>query len=103
MKLGDAFRMGVPPKFKLPHLFFVISDPAQHGGTFVAVNITHDYIRAGSDCVLQIGDHPWISGESYVTFRDALEITPSQASGLHSLIGKEVWMEKPLDPLCLRE
>ncbi|MDR3773275.1 MAG: hypothetical protein P4L26_08005 [Terracidiphilus sp.] len=102
MKLGDAFRMGVPPKFTVPHLFFVISDPTQHGGAFVAVNITKDYIRAGRECVLQIGDHPWITAESFVTFRDALEITPAKAVGLHRLIGTEVFIENPLDPAVLR-
>jgi len=49
MKPGDAFRWGTPPKVKVRHLFFVISDPAQHSGTFVVVNIAEDYIRAGLD------------------------------------------------------
>jgi hypothetical protein len=102
MKLGDAFRMGVPPKFNVPHLFFVISDPAQNGGTFLIVNITKDYIRAGRECVLQKGDHPWITVESFVTFRDALEITPTMATGLQSLIGTEVFPEDPLDPVVLK-
>jgi hypothetical protein len=101
MKLGDAFRMGVPPKYNVRHLFFVISDPAQNGGTFVIVNITTDYIRAGRECVLRIGDHPWITAESFVTFRDARKITPPVAVNLCSLIGSEVFMEEPLEPAVL--
>jgi hypothetical protein len=102
MKLGDAFRWGTPPKVKVRHLFFVISDPAQHGGTFVVVNITQDHIRAGRDCVLQIGDHPWITGESFVTFRDARLITPPEETHLISLFGTEVLVEAPLDPIVLK-
>jgi hypothetical protein len=102
MKLGDAFRMGVPPKYNVRHLFFVISDPAQNGGTFVIVNITKDYIRAGRECVLHKGDHPWIIAESFVAFRDAREITPPVATSLCSLIGSEVFMEEPLESTVLK-
>lgn len=76
MKLGDAFTMAVPPRYDTPHLFFVISDPAEHAGLYHIVNVTTDYIRAGKDCILNVGDHDWISRECYVSFRDAREITP---------------------------
>lgn len=102
MKLGGAFRWGTPPKVKVRHLFFVISDPAQHGGTFVVVNITQDHIRAGRDCVLQIGDHPWITGESFVTFRDARLITPPEEAHLISMFGAEVLVEAPVDLIVLK-
>jgi hypothetical protein len=99
MKLGDAFTMAVPPRFDTPHLFFVISDPAKFGGVYHIINITKDYIRAGRDCVLNVGDHPWILGPSYVSFRDAREITA--ALDLDSLVGKLVIMQAPLRPEIL--
>jgi len=102
MKLSDAFTMGVPPKYDVPHLFFVISDPILHDGCFVILNITKDYIRAGRECVLQIGDHPWIKAESYMTFRDARIITPELEASLLSLIGKEVRIERPLSANVLQ-
>ena len=43
MNLGEAFLMAVPPNYNLKHLFIVISDPACHGGTCVAVNVTGTY------------------------------------------------------------
>ena len=101
MKLGDAFRWGQPPKIKVQHLFFVISDPTLHGGTFVVVNITKDHIRAGRDCILQVGDHPWITGESFVSFRDARLITPSEEISLSALIGTQVIIEQALDSAVL--
>ncbi len=94
MKLGDAFTMAVPPRYDTPHLFFVISDPSKNSGTFHIVNITSDYIRAGKECVLEIGDHEWITKSSYVAFRDAREITPRL--NLDSLVGKLITMQKPL-------
>jgi hypothetical protein len=99
MKLGDAFTMAVPPRYDTPHLFFVISDPSASNGIYHIVNITTDYIRAGKDCVLNVGDHPWIKGPSYVSFRDAREITPSL--DLDSLVGKLVVMQQPLRPEVL--
>lgn len=94
MKLGDAFTMAVPPRYDTPHLFFVISDPSKNGGLYHIVNITTDYIRAGAECVLDTGEHEWITCKSYLAFRDAREI------GLHlnldSLVGTLVKMQKPL-------
>jgi hypothetical protein len=104
MKLGDAFRWGGhPPKVKVLHLFFVISDPAEHGGSFVVVNITQDYIRAGKDCVLQKEDHPWMSSDSFVSFRDARLITPDQEINLMKMVGNEVIIEESLDPIVLKK
>jgi hypothetical protein len=94
MKIGDAFTMAVPPRYDTPHLFFVISDPIKNKGVFHIVNITTDYIRAGKDCVLTTADHEWITKTSYVSFRDALEITPERK--LDSLVGSLVIMRTPL-------
>jgi hypothetical protein len=87
MKLGDAFTMAVPPNYDTPHLFFVISDPSKNGGTFVVVNITSDYIRAGRECVLTPHDHDWITKESYISFRDAMEIDVKKALSIDALMG----------------
>jgi len=89
MKLGDAFSMAVPPNYDITHLFFVISDPGKHNGTFIIVNLTSDYFRAGRECVLNVGDHPRITKESYISFADAIEITPERAQGF----GKTHWKQ----------
>jgi hypothetical protein len=96
MKLGDAFTMAVPPRYDTPHLFFVISDPSRNDGIYHVVNVTTDYIRAGKDCVLNAADHDWIKETCYVSFRDALEITPEK--NLDSLVGKLIVMRTPLRP-----
>ena len=98
MKLGDAFTMEVPPKFDLPHLFFVISDPLKNSGTFHIVNITTNQLRAGKECILNIGDHEWITELSFVSFADTREIDKAKSAGLQALIGKRVKMQP-----CLKD
>jgi len=93
--------MAVPPRYETPHLFFVISDPSKNHGIYHIVNITTDYIRAGRECILDVGDHDWISRTSYVAFRDAREITPQL--NLDSLIGKLITMQKPLPVATLEK
>src|SRR5262245_2079026 len=85
MKIGDAFLMKVPPR-NIPHFFVVISDSAKNNGTFIIVNITGDRFMAGEECILNIGDHPWITKKSYLMFSRALEITLIHAKRLNKLI-----------------
>jgi hypothetical protein len=99
MQLGDTFLMPCPwSQAKILHLWIVISDPAKHGGIFVIVNLTTDRARSGSDCKLNKGDHPWVTEECFVSFGDALEITPSQEAMINQLIpSKTVILHDPLD------
>ncbi|HXJ94269.1 MAG TPA: hypothetical protein VMT20_15585 [Terriglobia bacterium] len=101
MNIGDAFLMSVPPRFERKHLFFVISDPQAHNGNFIIVNITSDVDRAGKECVLGPQDHDWITHESYVSFADALEITPNQCAIIEALIGTKVIPQKCLSAAAL--
>jgi hypothetical protein len=101
MKLGDAFLMSVPPDFDREHLWFVISDPSKHDGHFIIVNVTTDIHRAGNECVLGPGDHNWISEECFVTFSDALEITPETAQCIEALKGTKVTILPCLTPQVL--
>ncbi|TAM82044.1 MAG: hypothetical protein EPN47_10220 [Acidobacteria bacterium] len=78
MQIGDAFL--------LQHLWIVISDPAEHRGTFLIVNITTDKLRAGGDCELRRGDHEWIIKTSYVSFGDAREVGPEDEVRLIELM-----------------
>src|SRR5436190_24277546 len=93
MKLGDSFLMSVPPDYDTNHLFFVISDPAKNNGTFIIGNITGDEFRAGKECILHKGDHPWISKQSFVSFSDAREITPSHSQMIDALVGTRVTIQ----------
>jgi hypothetical protein len=97
MKIGDAFLMSVPPRY-IRHLYFVISDPSKHNGNFIVVNITGDRFRTGEECILNVGDHPWIKKKSFVAYADALELTPKQEQTIKKAIGKRVELQP-----CLSE
>jgi len=103
LKYGDTFLMAVPPNYDCPHLYCVISDPAIHGGIFHIVNLTTDLFRAGKDCVLEVGEHPWITKNSYVSFGDAMEITLDSARKIQALIGTKVKLQQPLQPETLKK
>jgi hypothetical protein len=100
MKLGDAFLMPVPDQ-DCDHLWFVISDPTKHGGVFIIVNITSDEHRASGECPLGPGDHKWIKKKSFVSFGDAIEITPEKAKKIHTLVGKTITLQRSLTPEVL--
>jgi hypothetical protein len=101
MNIGDAFLMSVAPRH-IPHLYFVISDKNKNSGTFIIVNITGDRFRSGKECVLNLGDHPWIKKESFVSFADALEINPSNYRRIQRLIvQKKIKLQPSLRPEIL--
>ena len=101
MNLGDTFLMSVPPNFDCDHLFIVISDPALHQGTFIIVNLTTDQFRSGNECILTIGDHPWITRQCFVTFTDAIEITPQHLQTIQAFVGSRITPQPPLSAAVL--
>jgi hypothetical protein len=103
MKLGDTFTMAVPPRFRISHLFLVISDPLRHDAGFVTVNITTDFIRAGEECVLCVGDHPWITKKSFLSFRDAILIDAQKEESIQGLVGTLVTVHEPLTEIVLKK
>lgn len=91
MRLGDTFLMPCPWSGpKIPHLWIVISDPTKHNGAFVIVNLTTDLDRSGSDCTLNRGDHRWITQECFISFGDALEITPEKERMISQLVASKM-------------
>ena len=103
MNLGDTFLMQVPPSFDCHHLWIVISDPGQNRGAFIIVNATTNEFRAGRECVLLPEDHEWIKTKCFISFGDALEITPATERNITALIGKSIHPQKPLaDAVLLR-
>ena len=85
MQLGDTFILGAGG-----HLWIVISDPPQHNGHFIIVNLTTDVFRAGKECELNIGDHQWITEKCYVTFGDARKVSPKEAATIMSYMASGV-------------
>lgn len=80
MVLGDTFIMG-----ERGHLWVVISDPSAHS-EFIIVNVTKNSFRAGKDCELSPGDHPFIKQKSYVNYGDAQCVTAEAGAKLQKCL-----------------
>jgi|SRR5271157_1402856 len=80
MQLGETFVMGTGG-----HLWIVISDPVAHPECII-VNITSDVFRAGKECELGPGDHPFITDKSYISFGDAKKVTPEAEAKLQQCV-----------------
>ena len=73
MKSGDTFLMPAPGiSNRTPHLWIVLTDPAEEDPTVVIVSITT--LRHGADqtMILGKGEHPFITRASCVFYADAL-------------------------------
>jgi hypothetical protein len=95
MQLGDTFIMG-----EGGHLWVVISDPSTHP-EFIIVNVTKNAFRAGKDCELSPGDHPFIKQKSYVAYGDAQRVTADAGIKLQKCLDtgavtRHVPMNKPV-------
>lgn len=71
MRSGDTFVMAVAGRSGKPHLWFVLTDPDPETGKVVIVSLST--LRAGKDqtVILNRGDHPFITHESVIVYRDA--------------------------------
>jgi translation initiation factor IF-2 len=70
---GDSFVIG-----QGGHLWIVISDPSQHNGEYIIVNLTTDEFRAGKDCEVSPSEHQWITDKCFVSFGDARKVTSAE-------------------------
>lgn len=97
MQAGDTFIIANA------HLWMVLSDPSSHGGCFVFANLTTDSRRAGTDCELNCGDHPWVTRKCYVNFGDAYEVTPEHEARMAVFIASNgIVRHLPLEPAILQ-
>lgn len=81
MEIGDTFLLD--DRSIDPHLWVVISDPAADRERVVIVNLTsHDDLSKDSSCLLQVGDHPWVSHETCVRYKDARIVAELQLDAL---------------------
>ena len=69
MQIGDSFLL--VDRDVDPHLWVVISHPQQSAQAVVIVNLTSLERMKDQSCVLNVGDHPWISHATCVQYADA--------------------------------
>ncbi len=93
-QLGSTLLM---PSGGLDHLHIVCSDPlnfpGRANGSCLLVNVTTVVSKCDRTVVLNVGDHPFITHESFVYYKKAFIDT---ATALQSLVAKGVY--KPHSP-----
>ncbi len=84
MQAGDTFiRAGKHVKTD-PHLWVIISDPAKNSSV-VTVNVTSQHIEKDQSCVIQSGEHSFVTKESVILYPEARVVLKSQIlSGIQS-------------------
>ena len=63
---GDAF-FGGRAVHGSDHLWIISNEPALHEGTALYVSITSSWAMAELTCVLEAGEHPFISRRSWLS------------------------------------
>lgn len=72
MKSGDTFLMPAPGiSNRTPHLWIVVTDPAQEENTVIIVSLTTLRKQAEQTVVLRKGEHPFIRWDSSVCYSDS--------------------------------
>ncbi len=66
MNFGDAFLRTDSDR----HLWVVLSDPSKDPNNILLVNLTSWKPEKERACVLNVGDHPWITHETCVNYND---------------------------------
>lgn len=82
MKAGDTLIAALPNTSIDSHLWVVVSDPSQSEDVLI-VNFTSWRADKDQACVLNPGDHPYITNQTCVNYKDA---KLCKASALDSLI-----------------
>jgi len=99
-RAGDTFTHTIFSAQPIPHLYFVISDVTEHSDRVVIVNLTSWDDRADRTCVVDIGDHPFITHKSYINYRKANLTTTRK---LDEAEGKKmIFKDKPASQELLR-
>ena len=76
MNAGDTLIVAIPGTSLDSHLWIVISDPEADPAHVVIVNMTSWRSDKDQACVLDVGDHPYVSKKTCVNYSDA-KIHPS--------------------------
>lgn len=92
------------PRVDCPHLWIVLSDFSRNEGSGVLIDLSTKPIPGDlqGHCILQKGEHPWITKPSYARFDDPLFLGPQQVRILLNASPKTVLQEVPLSDSVLQ-
>ncbi len=100
MNAGDTLIIDEPGTSLDSHLWIVISDPAENPDEVVLVNFTKYRADKDQACIVELGDHPFISQRTCVEYRGAKTASAKELQIL--LDSGQISSHKPASPELLR-
>jgi hypothetical protein len=83
------------------HLWVVLSDPALDPEKVLIVNLTTLDERKERACILNRGDHPWITHETCANYADSVVTTLAKLNAARD--GGAIRLQAPLSPEVLHK
>ena len=81
------------------HLWFIVSDPTLDELNVLLVNLTTWKTGKDGSCILDRGDHPFITHKSIINYADARVTSIAKLAKLHEL--NQIYRKEPLSPAVL--
>ena len=97
MEAGDTFIRGDADK----HLWVILSDPKVDREKVLLVNLTTLDARKEKACILQPGDHPWITHDTCVNYGDSVVTTLANLNAAKD--GGAIKMHPRVSPIVLKK
>lgn len=82
------------------HLWVIISDPTKDPERVLVVNLTTHDQRKEDVCILERGDHPWITHKTCVNYEDAIVTSVAKLFELKD--GGLIRLREPVAALVLK-
>jgi hypothetical protein len=100
MNAGDTLLIDAPGTTLDSHLWIVISDPALDPQRVVLVNMTSHRADKDQACVLEMGDHPYVSHRTCIEYRRAKVVRDGDMEAL--LSAGKISKSAPCSPALLK-
>jgi hypothetical protein len=98
MQAGDAFLL-VNRQLD-DHLWVIVSDPKKDADKVLIVSLTTAAPHKESVCLIQAGEHPWVTHETCVAYDTAKVVALASLFGWKD--AGHLQMQDPLSPVLLR-
>lgn len=99
LSAGDAF-MTVSKGIR-DHLWIIVSDPTLDKRNVFIVNVTSWKPEKDESCILEEGDHPFITHKSIISYADARITSVANLSAVYEL--NQIYLQQPVSaPILAR-
>ena len=97
LSAGDTF-MTVSKDIR-DHLWFIVSDPTLDERNVLIVNLTSWKPEKDESCILERGEHPFITHKSIISYADARVASIANLSALYEV--NQIYLKEPVSATIL--